>query len=423
MVADRIVEGKRLADATRMQITDRLMRRLDRLAACSDDADGLTRLYLSPAHRDAVDLIAGWMREAGLSVSLDPAATLVGLWPGPAPDSPVLLLGSHIDTVRDAGRYDGTLGVLGGLAAIETLQADAVALPFAVALYAFGDEEGVRFPATLTGSRALAGTLDAGAQAAARDQDGTVLADALRRFGGDPDRLAAARFRGRALGFVELHIEQGPVLERAGLALGVVAGINGAARYRIALTGEAGHAGTVPMRGRRDALAAAAEMMVAIRRIALSHDGVTATVGRIEAHPGAVNVIAGRAGFTLDLRAPEDGLRRRAWSEIEAALLQAAAEHRVEAVVERTHEAAAAPCDPGLMTALELACAQVGAATIRLPSGAGHDAMAMAALCKMAMLFVRCAGGLSHNPAESVEPGDAGLAVAALAAFLRSIEL
>ena len=233
--------------------------------------------------------------------------------------------------------------------------------------------------------------------------------------------LAGARFPGPVLGFVELHIEQGPVLERAGLAVGVVSAINGASRYRLTVTGEAGHAGTVPMTGRRDALAAAAEMLVAIRRIGLAHDGVTATVGWIEALPGAVNVIPGQATFTLDLRAPQDAVRAGAWAEIEAALVAVARAHAVELAILRTHEAPAAPCDPGLQGRLERACTAVGADTLRLPSGAGHDAMAMAALCPMAMLFVRCRGGISHNPEESIEAADAAIAVQVLDAFLAGL--
>lgn len=402
-------------------IAARLMQRLDLLAECTDTPGaGLTRLYLSPAHRRAVELVSGWMREAGLSVRMDAAATVIGERAGPAPGAPVLLLGSHLDSVRDGGCYDGNLGVLGGLAALELLHARGVALPFGVALLAFGDEEGVRFPVTLTGSRALAGTLEIGHQLAARDMDGLSLGQALAAFGGAPDGLAGARFTGPVLGFVELHIEQGPVLEQAGLALGIVTAINGASRYRMLVEGEAGHAGTVPMAGRRDALAAAAEMLVAIRRIALGLQDITATIGRIEVQPGAVNVIPGHAMFTLDLRAPLDVHRTAAWDAIEAEIGAIAQAHRVRLTIELTHDASAAPCDPALQSRLEQACAAEGAPTRRLPSGAGHDAMAMAALCPIAMLFVRCKGGISHNPAEAVQAADAALGVRVLARLLQN---
>lgn len=402
-------------------IANRLMQRLDLLADCTDTPGaGLTRLYLSPAHRRSVELVGGWMRDAGLSVRMDAAATMIGELAGPAPGSPVLLLGSHLDSVRDAGRYDGNLGVLGGLAALELLRARGVVLPFGVALLAFGDEEGVRFPVTLTGSRALAGTLDIGRQLSARDEDGLSMGEALAAFGGDPDGLETARIAGPVLGFVELHIEQGPVLEQAGLALGIVTAINGASRYRLLVEGEAGHAGTVPMAGRRDALAAAAEMLVAIRRIALLLQDVTATVGRIDVQPGAVNVIPGQATFTLDLRAPLDVDRMAAWSAIEVAIDAIAQAHGVRLTIGLTHDAPAVPCDPALQFRLEQACTAEGVPTRRLPSGAGHDAMAMASLCPMAMLFVRCRGGISHNPAEAIQAADAALGVRVLATLLQS---
>lgn len=402
-------------------IITRLMQRLDLLADCTDTPGaGLSRLFLSPAHRRAVDLVGGWMREADLSVRMDAAATVIGELAGPTPGGPVLLLGSHLDSVRDGGRFDGNLGVLGGLAALELLHARGVVLPFGVLLLAFGDEEGVRFPVTLTGSRALAGTLDIERQLAATDADGISLAEALAAFGGDPDGLSRARIAGPVLGFVELHIEQGPVLEQAGLALGIVTAINGASRYRLLVEGEAGHAGTVPMAGRRDALAAAAEMLVAIRRIALGLQDVTATIGRIEVQPGAVNVIPGQAMFTLDLRAPLDTDRTKAWAAIEAGIGAIADAHGVRLTIELTHDAPAAPCDPALQSRLEQACAAEGVATRRLPSGAGHDAMAMASLCPIAMLFVRCKGGISHTPAEAIQAGDAALGVRVLARLLQS---
>ena len=392
-----------------------MMARLDSLAGCTD-GPGLTRLYLSPAHAAAVRMVSGWMRDAGLAVRLDAAATLIGEQAGPRAGAPRLLIGSHLDTVRDGGRHDGAFGVLAGLAALELLRDEGARLPFAVALLAFGDEEGVRFPVTLTGSRALAGTLDAARHRAALDADGVSLGDALAAFGGEPDGLDAAAMAPPPLGFIEPHIEQGPVLQAAGLAVGVVSAINGATRAAITVTGEAGHAGTVPMQGRRDALAAAAEMIVAIRRVGSEGRDVTATVGQIAVEPGAVNVIPGRVAFTLDLRAPSDPVREAAWQRIRAALAEVAAAHRVGLEVARTHDAAATACDPTLRAALERAAASVGASTLRLPSGAGHDAMAMAALCPVAMLFVRCRDGVSHHPAEHVEAADAEVTVRVLAA-------
>jgi len=392
-----------------------LMARLDTLAACSDADGAITRLFLSPAHARAVALVRSWMEQAGLATRLDAAATLIGRLEGPGPDSPVLLLGSHLDTVRDGGRYDGALGMLGGLAAIERLRAAGRRLPFAVELLAFGDEEGVRFPLTMTGSRAAAGSLDP-AQLSATDADGLTIADALRGFGCDPAALPAAAYDpARVLGFLELHIEQGPVLERDGLALGIVTAINGARRGRMVVEGLAGHAGTVPMEDRRDALVAASAMILAVRDVARHHPGVTATVGQIEAHPGAVNVIPGRVAFTLDVRAPEDRLRDLALAAIETELARIAAACGVTAALEMSFRADAVSCAPALCDRLERAARAEGVSSRRLPSGAGHDAMIMAALCPVGMLFVRCAGGISHNPREAIDAADAGRAVRALA--------
>ena len=399
-----------------------LMARLDALARCSDGGeDVLTRLYLSPAHAEAIGLLRGWMQAAGLTTRLDAAATLVGRLDGP-PGGKTLLIGSHIDTVRDGGRYDGNLGVLCGLAALDRLRREGTRLPFAVEMLAFGDEEGVRFPVTMTGSRACAGTLDIADQLAAQDQEGIPLHTALRAFGCDPGRLADAAYRpDQVTGYIEVHIEQGPVLEAAGLALGVVTAINAASRFSVEVTGMAGHAGTVPMAGRRDALAAAAEMVVAVRGVALAHPGVTATVGRIEARPGAVNVIPGWAGFSLDVRAPDDGLRDQGIAEIRAAWNRLAAAHGVMLAVHPGFSAQAAPCTPDLMHRLEAAARTLELPTMRLTSGAGHDAMSMAALCPMAMLFVRCLGGISHNPAESIIEADARHAVDVLVQVMRDL--
>jgi allantoate deiminase len=398
----------------------RLMDRLEALAHFSDDAEGLTRLYLSPSHRRAADALGGWMREAGLAVRLDAAGTLTGRYDGATPGAPVLLLGSHIDTVRHAGKYDGALGVLAALTAVEELAGASERLPYAIDVIAFGDEEGVRFPSTLRGSRALAGTLDA-ATLDERDSDGISVRTALREFGADPDRLAeAAMPRGAALGFIEVHIEQGPVLERMGQPLGIVTAINGARRLSVRVQGTAEHAGTTPMTMRRDSLAAAAEMVIAVERCAAEMRDVVATVGVIEARPGAANVIPGETRFTIDARAPEDAARDGMISRIERAIEGIAARRGLAVQIGGMHTAPATTCDAGLMKALDAAVQAAGFAPVHLPSGAGHDAMAMAALCPMAMLFVRCAGGISHHPAEAISLADADATVRVLLNFLRA---
>jgi len=396
---------------------NRLMDRLADLATASDDAVGLTRLFLSPAHARAAEMVKGWMREAGLTTEIDAIGNVVGRTP-PRPDAPTLLLGSHIDTVRNAGWYDGNFGVC---AAIEALGVSG-ALPYNVEIVAFGDEEGVRFPATLAGSRAVAGTFDP-VTLALCDADGASLGDALRQFGCDPAAIPAiARSPEDIAAYVELHIEQGPVLEAENLALGIVTAINGASRFAVTVTGAAGHAGTVPMALRRDALAAAAAMITAIEMRAQETPGLVATVGSLSLRPGAPNSIPGEVRFSIDIRAPEDNTRLAAITDIRAALANIAERRHVAAEMTQIHDAPATPCAAWLQDQLAEAVAAIGITPFHLPSGAGHDAMAIAALCPVGMFFVRCKGGVSHTPDESITGEDADLAVAALTRFLRNFK-
>lgn len=393
---------------------------LGQLATRTDDASGrLTRLFLSPAHRAAADDVAAWMAVAGLDVTIDALATVRGVLPA-GQSGPLarrrLLVGSHIDTVVDAGRYDGMLGVVAGLVAIEEMRTRGVHLPFALELLAFGDEEGVRFPTTLASSSAVAGTLAASAFEAC-DADGVSLADALRAFGCAPERLdTVALARDDAVAYLEVHIEQGPVLENEGLPLGVVTSIAGQSRFNIEVTGFAGHAGTVPMAMRRDALAAAAAMMSAIEaeaRRGKAHQMV-ATVGRLTVEPGAVNVIPKAVRFTLDIRAASDAPRLDAIAAIERECGRIAAERGVGFSMSRYHDSPTTPCAASLQDAFAEAVASLELPVRHLTSGAGHDGQAMHKLTDIGMLFVRCRGGISHNPAESASVEDMGLAVEAL---------
>jgi len=388
-----------------------LLRRLAELATLSDTPDGLTRLFLSPAHKSALALVEGWMREAGLTTHMDAIGNLVGRKGG----SRTLLLGSHIDTVRDAGWYDGNFGVL---AAIQAVQA-AGDLPYAVEIIAFGDEEGVRFPQTLSGARAIAGTFNPEALAG-RDADGISMGEALVAFGGNPGGIAAvARQPVDILGYVELHIEQGPVLEAENLPVGVVTAINGASRFAVVVTGDAGHAGTVPMPMRRDALAAASEMVLAVEAIGRSAPELVATVGALAVHPGAPNSVPGMVKFTIDIRAPLDATRHEAVLAITNAFDRIAGSRNIDLSMTQTHDAPAVICAGRLREQLAAAVKANGIPPRFLPSGAGHDAMAVADLCPVAMLFVRCKGGISHTPAESITLEDAQTAVDVLVEFLR----
>jgi len=399
----------------------RAMNRLDELATCSADEGALTRLYLTPEHAAAIARVKGWMEEAGMSTELDAAATLIGRYPGATPDAPVLILGSHIDTVRNAGRYDGNLGVIVAIEAVAALHRTGEKLPFAIDVVAFGDEEGVRFPVTLTGSRSLAGTFQPG-NLDAIDKAGISLREALTQFGCDPDAVSRlGRDARRTLGYVEVHIEQGPVLEAEDLPVGVVTAINGASRFKVELTGKAGHAGTVPMGLRLDAGAAAAEMILATELITTTSGDLVATVGACEFRPGAVNVIPGSAHFSVDIRSPDDNIRNTAVAELTARFETIAARRGVAFAIHKTYDEPAARCDAGLIETFEAAVAATGLKPLRLSSGAGHDGLAMISLCPIAMLFLRCKGGVSHNPAEAVLTEDVGAALEVLIGFLQRL--
>ncbi|CAN5582076.1 allantoate amidohydrolase [soil metagenome] len=435
------------------------------VAPYSDMAGGLFRAWLTPAFAATQRQVADWMAEAGMAVRTDAATNLIGRYEGTTPGAPVLLIGSHLDSVRDAGRYDGPLGVMLGIELVASLAAAGTRLPFAIEVIGFGDEEGSRFPAAMLTSRAVAGTLDIAALDGA-DVNGVSVTEALAAYtslfpgegrgpvtgrsqlgqrgvehapraqgssGGrsDPALLrrgteendavnfpTARRTPAEILAYLEAHIEQGPALEAEGLPLGVVTGIAGQIRYHIAVTGTAGHAGTTSMTLRRDALTAAAAMVLEVERIARdAASDLVATVGRLTVAPGAVNVIPGRANFTLDVRSGDDAVCAAAAENILDALMTIAEARGVEIAIQRTHALPASPCDPKLMDLLDRSVQDQGLAVRRLVSGAGHDAMVMAALCPTAMLFIRCAGGVSHNPAEAVDPVDVEAALQAMIGF------
>ena len=391
------------------------------LGAISAEPDRLVRLFLTPEHRRAADLVAGWMRAAGMAVSEDALGTVRGRF-GDRPRR--LLIGSHLDSVIDAGKYDGPLGVIAGILAVEHFARAQRPLAFGIDVLAFGDEEGSRFPATMASSMACAGVFEHETLPLA-DQNGITLADALKAYGKNLSDIAAAAYRPQdAAAYVEVHIEQGPLLEAKGQPLGVVTGIVGQSRLKVTVAGEAGHAGTVPMNLRHDALAGAAEMTLAVERIAREHpdDGMVGTVGRIDAVPGAVNIIPGHVAFTVDLRALTDALRLQAVARLRAEAEQIAAARGLKVAFELFHEVPTAAMAQALQDALAASIADLGHQPIRLPSGAGHDAQIMARLCPAAMLFVRCRGGISHNPAEFASMPDMGLAVAALIRFIERFQ-
>ena len=398
------------------------MQWLDELAECSEHPVELTRRYLTPEHAQAAELIMQRMREAGMTAWLDAVGNVVGRFPGRRPEARRLILGSHLDTVRNAGKYDGALGVLLPIACLKALDERGERLEYPVDVIAFGDEEGLRFQATLIGSRAVAGDFEPELLAAV-DEDGVRLREALREFGLDPEAVAEARYhRDDVAGYVEVHIEQGPVLEAEDRPVGVVTSIAGATRMRVEVMGRAGHAGTVPMDLRYDALVAASEAVVAVERICSDISGAVGTVGVLRTMPGAVNVIPGFVEFSVDVRAGSDGIRRRVLRRIGEAF--AAIEERRGVLFDSvtTHETRAAQCSPWLMHRLGRAIEAEGLEVRELPSGAGHDAMAMAHLTAVGMLFVRCKDGISHHPAESMTEADAEVAARVLLRFLEEFD-
>src|SRR5712664_4193996 len=385
-----------------------IARRIDALGAISETPDHLTRIFLTPEHRAAADLILSWMREAGMRAHLDAIGNVCGRYEGEVTGLPCLMLGSHYDTVRDAGKWDGPLGLITAISCVAQLHRRGKRLPVAIEVTGFADEEGVRFASTLLGSRAVAGTFDESVLGA-KDSVGISLRDALSQFGLDPDHIgAAARTRGELLAYLELHIEQGPVLEGLNLPVGVVTAIAGATRLAASLTGMAGHAGTVPMPLRRDALAGAAECIVAIEEFCRTDEGgLVGTVGYINAMPGATNVIPGQASFTIDIRAPSDAHRKFAVADIVRQIEDIARRRKLSLQVDVTHENRTVPCAPWLKSQVAEAIAGEGYRLFELPSGAGHDGMAMIDIADVAMMFVRCRGGISHHPDEHVDVADA----------------
>ncbi|WP_420858349.1 M20 family metallo-hydrolase [Marivivens marinus] len=394
--------------------------RLSEIAACSVDATGVTRFPFTPQHAAALDVIRLWMSQAGLQIHMDAAGTLVGRKEGPK-GAPSFLIGSHQDSVRNGGKYDGIMGVVLGCLALEKLMSDGVALPFSVEILAFADEEGVRFPTALMGPRALAGTFDP-AILDMMDKDGVSLRTALARFGGDPDCVASlARDPAKTLGYLEVHIEQGPVLEAKDSALGVVTGICGIERNTVTFTGDTGHAGTVPMDSRRDALVAASDFISAIHDAAKQATDLRATVGALSLHPNVVNAIPRAVELTLEIRALSDAVRDD-FARLARSLGEATSEDRhVGFSMQRTYEQSAVPCNDDLIDTLSTAAGAICPAAPHLPSGATHDASAMADLCPISMLFVRCKDGVSHKPEEFATSDDMDAAIQAIADFLKAL--
>jgi allantoate deiminase len=398
-----------------------VLARCDTLAAYSEAPGKITRPFPSEAMHGVHERLRRWMEAAGLAVRRDAIGNLIGHYhPADAASSAsIFLIGSHLDSVPDAGRYDGVLGVLLGLAALEALRGKR--LPFPVEIIGFCEEEGIRFSTPFLGSLALAGRIDL-RLLERTDREGTSLAEALRRFGLDPERVGEAAYPADCVrGYLEVHIEQGPVLENRNLPLGIVEAVAGQDRVWLRLQGKAGHAGTLPMELRRDALAAAAELVLAVEEYARSVEGLRATVGWLEVAPGAVNVVPGAVRLSLDVRHANDDLRRRATAAFLAQAEMLARRRGVEVCQERSESYPAVPADRQLTELLARAADQARQPFLRMISGAGHDAAIMAGLTPMCMLFVRSPGGISHHPDEAVLPADVAVALEVVVAFLQGL--
>jgi len=399
-------------------LTTEVLDRCEALAQFGEVPGGLTRTFLRPSVRDVHERLTAWMQEAGMAVRIDAIGNLIGRLPGRLDDSRVFIVGSHIDSVPNAGKYDGVLGVLLGVAAAKALAGHD--FKRALDVIAFSEEEGVRFRTPYLGSRAVCGRFDADLLALT-DADGVTLAQAIRDFGLDPAKIPEAAYRrGQVAGYVEAHIEQGPVLDSAGHPVGVVNAIVGQSRLLVRFTGQAGHAGTLPMRQRRDALTAGAEFVVAVERHARGAEGLRATVGRFAVAPGAINVVPGEAQLTLDVRHAQDSVRERAVKQLRDKAQDIARERNLTVTIESLGDQPAVALDEALTKRLAHAVCSAGRAPVVMDSGAGHDAAIMAGLCPAAMLFIRSPGGISHHPDETVLPADVRTALDVMIRFLES---
>lgn len=420
------IAGFRLADLVEEPLGSEVMAMSDALARFSDVEGALTCSYLSAAHRSVAAQIREWMLAAGLETEIDAVGNVVGrlsaaVAAGSAPVK-TLITGSHYDTVTNGGKYDGRLGILLPIAVAARLRRAGVQLPYTLEIIAFAEEEGVRFKTTFLGSRAVVGKFDE-AVLDLQDGSGVSMRSAMNDAGLDVGGIAAvARDPSTISGFIEVHIEQGPVLLSEGLPVGVVTSIAGSTRALVSVIGLAGHAGTVPMNLRRDAAIAAAEIVLAVEKRCSGTPGLVGTVGRLEVPEGAVNVIPGRCELSLDVRAPDDFTRRAAYDDIVAICAEIASRRQVSIDVRKVLEAESAPCAVSMQSRIAESIRRVtGAAEVRhLSSGAGHDAMMMASITPMGMLFVRCGnGGISHHPDELLTEADADVAGRVLTDFFQ----
>jgi allantoate deiminase len=404
---------------TNSELAARVLQRIETLAQISEDPDRLTRTFCSLAMRRASTLVGCWMGESGMIVSEDAIGNLVGRYPGSGDPSKIFILGSHLDTIRGAGKFDGALGILIALACVEHLHEHNIRLPFALEVLGFADGDGARFETTCLGSRALAGTFTE-LDLQKVDSRGVSMAEAIRTFGGDPGKFKDARRDPQELlGYAEVHIEQGPVLEKKIQPVGIVTAIAGRTRVRVRFTGQAGHVGTTPMPMRRDALVAASQFILAVEACTRHYPGLVATVSQVEVLPGGANAIPGEVVLNLDVRHQIDGARGVACARMQETAAEVAQKRGIAVEWHIVHDAQSVPCSRELSNALAKAVRTHLVEATELTSGDGHDVAAMGDITPAAMLFVRCAGGITHHPDESVLAGDVEIAIAVMNDFLK----
>ncbi len=393
--------------------------RIDELGAISDSPDHLVRTFLSPANNQAAAKILEWMAALDMATTQAPDGTVRGILPGANPQAPPLLLGSHYDTVIDAGKYDGALGIIAALAALETLQQEKITLPYPVHLLAFSDEEGIRFQTTYLGSRSITGPLDP-ETLGTKDASGISVQQSIASESPAPNAAPIRYASGECRGYIELHIEQGRVLEETDEPACVVSSIAGQSRLTATLTGRADHAGTTPMLLRRDALTGAAACILAAESLAQSSSPLVITVGKIHVYPDASNSIPQSATFTIDLRHPEDTTRRASLENLRISFLLIAADRQLQLDWQPVQDNNATPCDSSLTARLLASLTAITGSNLTLPSGAGHDGVVISKICPIAMLFIRCRDGLSHHPDEFASTYDIATGIRVLTHFLKS---
>ena len=389
-----------------------------RLAELSESSSGITRQFLSPQHREANRLVGSWMETVGMRVREDSIGNIIGRYEGLETDLPAVIIGSHLDTVVNAGKFDGILGVVLAIQCISALYKEKKRCRFPIEVIGFADEEGTRFQSTYLGSKAVAGTFDF-TTLSRIDAHGISMQDALLSFGLHPDKIQNAARKDKDISaYIELHIEQGPVLEKENIPAGIVTEIAGAVRFQVTVTGTAGHAGTVPIDLRKDALVSACECILSVEEIASKYPKTVGTVGQITVTPGASNVIPGETVFTVDLRAADNEIRQKVEHELISKMRRLCQKRQTKISIKKVHEASSVTCSPRIIKQLQNAFTKSKYKPYCLPSGAGHDAAAMADLTDVGMIFIRCKGGISHNPAESVSEPDIQAGLDILLEFL-----